>query len=192
SGMVSNALPPFGPFTAPQGELAQFPQFPLVIRQSDAPSGTLSSRTRAKPRMADSPGTPLNFSTSRGIVKHFFSSRLRIFAHHSRANVAYESVMMESRAGRPVVQSTRGLVTSPHVLASQAGADVLKEGGSAVDAAVTASAVLSVVYPHMTGIGGDAFWLIYDAKARAVRYLDGGGRAAARGTIDAFARLGLA
>jgi gamma-glutamyltranspeptidase/glutathione hydrolase len=52
--------------------------------------------------------------------------------------------------------------------------------------------VLSVVYPHMTGIGGDAFWLIYDAKAKTVRYIDGGGRAAARGTIDAFSRLGLA
>jgi gamma-glutamyltranspeptidase/glutathione hydrolase len=100
--------------------------------------------------------------------------------------------MMKVRAGRPVVRSSRGLVTSPHVLASQAGAAVLKDGGSAVDAAVTASSVLSVVYPHMTGIGGDAFWLIYDARARAVRYLDGGGRAAARGTIDAFARLGLA
>src|SRR5215468_2571893 len=100
--------------------------------------------------------------------------------------------MMESRAGRPVVQSTRGLVTSPHVLASQAGADVLKEGGSAVDAAVTASAALSVIYPHMTGIGGDAFWLIWDAAKKEVRYLDGGGRAGSLGTIATFARRGLA
>ena len=100
--------------------------------------------------------------------------------------------MMKVRAGRPVVRSSRGLVTSPHVLASQAGAEVLKEGGSAIDAAVSASAVLSVVYPHMTGIGGDAFWLIYDAKARVVRYVDGGGRAAASGTLHAFAQRGLA
>ena len=105
--------------------------------------------------------------------------------------LVYESVMMKLRAGRPVVQSSRGLVTSPHVLASQAGAAVLRDGGSAIDAAVSASAVLSVVYPHMTGIGGDAFWLIYDARTKAVRYIDGGGRAAARGTLGAFAERGL-
>src|SRR5215813_2055030 len=100
--------------------------------------------------------------------------------------------MMKVRAGRPAIVSTQGLVTSPHVLASQAGTEVLRDGGSAVDAAVTASAVLSVVYPHMTALGGDALWLIHDAKTRAVRYIDGGGRAAARGTIEAFAQLGFA
>jgi gamma-glutamyltranspeptidase len=84
------------------------------------------------------------------------------------------------------------MVTSPHALASQAGAEVLRDGGSAIDGAVTASAVLSVVYPHMTGIGGDAFWLIHDAKTRTVRYIDGGGRASARATLQAFAQLGLA
>ena len=100
--------------------------------------------------------------------------------------------MMKVRAGRPAIVSAHGLVTSPHVLASQAGTEVLRDGGSAVDAAVTASAVLSVVYPHMTALGGDAFWLTHDAKTRAVRYIDGGGRAAARGTIGAFAQLGFA
>ena len=99
--------------------------------------------------------------------------------------------MMEIRAGRPATLSPNGMVTCPHVLASQAGADVLREGGSAVDAAVATSAALSVLYPHMTGIGGDAFWLIYDAKAGAVRYIDGGGRATSRGTVEAFARRGL-
>jgi gamma-glutamyltranspeptidase/glutathione hydrolase len=84
------------------------------------------------------------------------------------------------------------MVTSPHVHASLAGAELLREGGSAIDAAVSASAVLSVVYPHMTGVGGDAFWLIHDAKTKAVRYIDGGGRAAARGTRAAFAQRGLA
>ena len=54
------------------------------------------------------------------------------------------------------------------------------------DAAIATSAALSVLYPHMTSVGGDAFWLIYDAKSRAVRYLDGGGRAAATGTVDWF------
>jgi gamma-glutamyltranspeptidase len=71
------------------------------------------------------------------------------------------------------------MVVCPHALASEAGAAALRAGGSAVDAALAAASTLGVIYPHMCGIGGDAFWLIYDASARKVHYLDGGGRAAA-------------
>ena len=99
--------------------------------------------------------------------------------------------MSPIRTGRPVTLAPNGLVTCPHSLASQAGVDVLRAGGSAIDAAIAASAALSVIYPHMTGIGGDAFWLIYDARTRAVRYIDGGGRATQTGTIEAFAKRGL-
>ena len=79
-----------------------------------------------------------------------------------------------------------GMVASPHAAASQSGADVLREGGSAVDAALAAASALGVLYPHMCGIGGDAFWLIYDARARKVSYLDGGGRAAKSATLERF------
>ena len=89
---------------------------------------------------------------------------------------------MNITTGRPVTMAPSGMVTCPHALASQAGVDVLRAGGSAVDAAIAASAALAVLYPHMTGVGGDAFWLIYDAKNNKVRYLDGGGRAAASAT----------
>lgn len=99
--------------------------------------------------------------------------------------------MIDINAGRPVTRSSNGMVTSPHALASQAGAAMLHDGGSAVDAAVATSAALSVLYPHMTGIGGDAFWLIYDAATRGVRYIDGGGRATSLGTVEAFAKRGL-
>ena len=61
-------------------------------------------------------------------------------------------------------------------------------GGSAVDAAIAASAALAVLYPHMTGVGGDAFWLIHDARDGRVRYLNGGGRAARVATSTGFAR----
>ena len=97
---------------------------------------------------------------------------------------------MEITTGRPVTMAPNGVVTSPHALASKAGVDALRAGGSAVDAAVAASAALSVLYPHMTGAGGDAFWLIYDAKKNAVRYLDGGGRAAASASIEWFRERG--
>jgi gamma-glutamyltranspeptidase len=78
------------------------------------------------------------------------------------------------------------MVTCPHALASAAGVDALRAGGSAVDAAITAAAVLAVVYPHMCGIGGDAFWLIYDSQEARVAYLDGGGRAAVVATLERF------
>ncbi len=83
------------------------------------------------------------------------------------------------------------MVTSPHALASQAGVAILQAGGSAVDAAIAAAAVLSVIYPHMTSLGGDAFWLIHDAGTGAVRSLEAAGRAAAAATVDWFAARGL-
>lgn len=85
-----------------------------------------------------------------------------------------------------------GLVASPHRLASAAGADVLRAGGSAVDAAIATSAALCVLYPHMTSIGGDAFWLIHEGASGAVRYLGGGGQAAASATPEWFRARGHA
>lgn len=98
---------------------------------------------------------------------------------------------MEIRTGRPATLAPRGMVACPHSLASSAGVDALRAGGSAVDAALAAAAVLAVIYPHMTGAGGDAFWLIYDAKARRVSYLNGGGRAAAAASIEYFRSRGM-
>ena len=92
---------------------------------------------------------------------------------------------------RSAVESPRGLVTSPHYLASEAGAEVLRAGGSAVDAAIATAAVLGVIYPHMTGMGGDAFWLIHDPATGLVRYLNGGGRAAAVADIGYFTSRGM-
>ncbi len=92
---------------------------------------------------------------------------------------------------RSAVQSKRGMVTSPHHLASEAGADVLRAGGSAVDAAIATAAVLAVIYPHMTGMGGDAFWLIHDPVTGKVRHLNGGGRAVAKADIGYFTSRGM-
>ncbi|MDI6024655.1 gamma-glutamyltransferase family protein [Corticibacterium sp. UT-5YL-CI-8] len=55
------------------------------------------------------------------------------------------------------------MVTSPHHLASEAGARVLRDGGNAIEAVVAMAAALSVVYPHMTSIGGDGFWIVKTA-----------------------------
>src|SRR3972149_1235262 len=73
--------------------------------------------------------------------------------------------------GRPVTMARDGMVSCPHAHASEAGVEILKAGGSAVDAAIAASAVLSVIYPHMTSVGGDQFWLIWNAERRGARPL---------------------
>jgi gamma-glutamyltranspeptidase/glutathione hydrolase len=70
------------------------------------------------------------------------------------------------------------MVASPHALATAAGVDILRSGGNAVDAAIATNAVLSVVYPASCGIGGDAFWLVYEPKLGRVVAYNGSGRAA--------------
>jgi gamma-glutamyltranspeptidase/glutathione hydrolase len=108
--------------------------------------------------------------------------------YHARCRSRKEAHLETSR---PATRAANGMVACPHVAASEAGVEMLKAGGSAVDAAIAASAVLSVVYPHMTSIGGDQFWLIWDADRRAVRFLNAGGRAAASGTLEWFGGRGL-
>ena len=81
-----------------------------------------------------------------------------------------------------------GIVTAPHHLAAQAGRDVLADGGTAVEACVATAATLAVVYPHMTGIGGDGFWLIAEPDGR-VHAVHGCGGAAAAADLSLYAGL---
>src|SRR5229473_8612024 len=89
-------------------------------------------------------------------------------------------------ATRSVVMARNGMVATSQPLASAAGLKVLEEGGNAVDAAVAAAAVLAVVEPSMTGIGGDLFALVYDAKTQTLRALNASGRSPYAATPDAF------
>ncbi len=85
----------------------------------------------------------------------------------------------------------RGLVASPHRLASESGLDVLRGGGNAVDAAVAAAATIAVVYPHMNSVGGDSFWLIHDAGRARLLALNAAGRSASAVDVDSYrARFG--
>ena len=70
-----------------------------------------------------------------------------------------------------LIQSKGAVVTS-NALATEAGEKILAEGGNAYDAATTISAMLSVVEPFASGLGGGAFWLIYDAKTKQYKMLD--------------------
>ncbi len=82
-------------------------------------------------------------------------------------------------AARAGAYSSAGMVTSPHELASQAGLEVLKAGGNAIEAAIAIGAVLCVTYPHFTGLGGDAFLVVSDRDG-SVRTFSGIGQAASQ------------
>ncbi len=95
-------------------------------------------------------------------------------------------------ATRSPAVGRHGMIATSQPLASAAGLRVLQQGGTAVDAAVTAAAVLAVVEPSMTGIGGDLFALVFDPAAGRLHGLDACGRAPESATPEAFARRGLA
>lgn len=92
---------------------------------------------------------------------------------------------------RSMVYSRRGIVSTSHVLASQAGAQVLARGGSAVDAAIAANAVLGVVEPMMCGMGGDLFVIYYEARTGKLYGLNSSGWAPKALTAEVFAERGL-
>jgi gamma-glutamyltranspeptidase / glutathione hydrolase len=94
-------------------------------------------------------------------------------------------------AGRSTVYAPSGMVATSQPLASAAGLEVLRQGGNAVDAAVAAAAVLSVTEPHMTGIGGDMFAIVWLARERKLVALNASGRAGSRMTRETLQARGF-
>ena len=90
-----------------------------------------------------------------------------------------------------LARGARGAVVAPHHLATSAGLAVLAAGGHAVDAAIATNAVLGVVMPNGCGIGGDAFWLVWDEAAGEQVALNGSGRAPAAGDATRLRAAGL-
>lgn len=88
--------------------------------------------------------------------------------------------------GRSSVRGRRGAVTTPHYLATQTGENIIRKGGHAVEAAIASNAVLSVVYPHMAGLGGDLFALVKDKEDKDVTALNGSGKSSETVNIDYF------
>src|SRR5688500_8063088 len=90
----------------------------------------------------------------------------------------------------PSTIAPHGMVVTPHPLATQAGVDALRAGGTAVDAAIAANAMLAVVYCNACGIGGDAFALVWNPSDQRLHGFNGSGRSPAALTIDAVRRAG--
>src|SRR5512134_1738651 len=93
-----------------------------------------------------------------------------------------------SMAGRSTVYAPHGVIATSQPLATTAGLAVLQQGGNAIDAAVTAAAVLNLVEPHMTGIGGDMFALFWLERQRKLLALNASGRSGSLLTRDELLR----
>lgn len=91
------------------------------------------------------------------------------------------------RSRRPLIMGRRGAVASNHPVSTQAGLDILRMGGNAVDAAVAVSLTLGVVEPHMSGLGGDGFYHLWWAATGRATVHNGTGTAAAAATAERFA-----
>ena len=92
---------------------------------------------------------------------------------------------------RSATLGLNGTVATSNPLAANAGLDILKKGGHAVDAAVCAASVLNVVEPMSTGVGGDVFALVYDSTTKKVEALNGSGKSSIRTDINKLEAMGI-
>src|SRR5712671_6002751 len=93
--------------------------------------------------------------------------------------------------GRSAVHAANGMVATSQPLAVQAGVDVLRRGGNAIDAAIAANAVLGVVEPMSCGIGGDLFAIVWEARTGKLHGLNASGRSPSRATLEDMRARGL-
>ena len=97
-----------------------------------------------------------------------------------------------SRHGsRSEVIAPHGMVAASHPLAAQVGLEILKAGGNAIDAAVAVNAVLGLMEPHMNGVGGDLFAIVWDAESEQLHGLNATGRAPYEINREALVRQGI-
>ena len=94
-------------------------------------------------------------------------------------------------ATRSVVMARRGMACTSHPLSTQAAIDVLRSGGNAIDAAIAANAMEGLVEPHVNGIGGDLFAIVWDAKTKKLYGLNASGRSPYSLTLAEFQKRGL-
>jgi gamma-glutamyltranspeptidase / glutathione hydrolase len=120
-------------------------------------------------------------------------SRIALFALAMSFVVAeqLDAQRPTSMAGRSTVYAPNGAVATSQPLASAAALEVLRQGGNAIDAAVAAAAVLSVTEPHMTGIGGDMFAIVWLAREQKLVALNASGRAGSLMTRETLQARGF-
>ena len=109
----------------------------------------------------------------------------------SNSGYGYDRITGEKFASRSEVIGQNGMVATSHPLATQIGLDVLKQGGTAVDAAIAANIALGLMEPTGNGIGGDLFAIVWDAKTKKLHGLNASGPAPKNISIEYFLEKGL-
>ena len=104
---------------------------------------------------------------------------------------AQDRIIGKTFATRSEVIAQSGMVCSSQPLATQVGIDILKQGGSAIDAAIAVNACLGLMEPTGCGIGGDLYAIVWDAKTQQLYGLNGSGRSPANLTLDYFKQKGM-
>ena len=105
--------------------------------------------------------------------------------------IAQDRLNGKAWAGRSEVIAQHGMACTSHPLSTQVAIEVLRAGGNAIDAAIAANAMEGVVEPHVNGIGGDLFAIVWDAKTKKLYGLNGSGRSPYSLTLDEFKKRGL-
>jgi gamma-glutamyltranspeptidase/glutathione hydrolase len=118
-------------------------------------------------------------------------SAVLVFAGALMLTAALDAAGQDRTQGRSMVISRHGIVATESPLAAQAGVQMLERGGTAVDAAVAANAVMGVVAPMSNGIGGDLFAIVYDAQSKKLYGLNASGWAPAGLTMQFLRSQGL-
>ena len=103
----------------------------------------------------------------------------------------YDRITGEKFASRSEVIGQNGMVATSHPLATQIGLDILKQGGTAVDAAIAANIALGLMEPTGNGIGGDLFAIVWDAKSKKLHGLNASGPAPQNISIEYFTENNL-
>jgi gamma-glutamyltranspeptidase/glutathione hydrolase len=109
----------------------------------------------------------------------------------SGSGYGYDRITGEKFASRSEVIGQNGMVATSHPLATQIGLDILKQGGTAIDAAIAANIALGLMEPTGNGIGGDLFAIVWDSKTQKLHGLNASGPAPINITIDYFVKQGL-
>jgi gamma-glutamyltranspeptidase/glutathione hydrolase len=114
-----------------------------------------------------------------------------MFTENIQPHAQDKAGAIQIKPGRSAVRAKHGMVASSQPLASQVGVDILKRGGNAVDAAIAMAATLNITEPMMTGIGGDAFMLVYWSKTGELKGLNASGRAPSTLDLRYFTKKGF-
>ena len=109
----------------------------------------------------------------------------------SNSGYGYDRITGEKFASRSEVIGQNGMIATSHPLATQIGLDILKQGGTAIDAAIAANIALGLMEPTGNGIGGDLFAIVWDAKTKKLHGLNASGPAPKNLSIEYFVENGL-